>query len=48
MARSVGEQLAASHLSTVQLPLRTLAMLAQAAIPPGGPVLWVGVQGEGR
>lgn len=48
MARSVGERVAASHLPTVQLPLCILAMPAQAAIPPGGPPLWVGAPGEGR
>lgn len=48
MARSVGERVAASHLSTVQLPLCMLAIPAQAAIPLGGPPLWVGVRGEGR
>lgn len=46
MARSVGERVAASHLSTVRLPLCTLAMLAQEAIPPGGPALWVGPGGR--
>lgn len=48
MARSVGERVAASHLSTVQLPLCILAIPTQAAIPPGGSPLWVGARREGR